>query len=391
MGKEEFWNQRWKALLWVGLLGFVLSCNYTNHGPLVPTLVKVLSITMAAAGFFTTAVFLTHGIMQMPGGALSDKFGPKKVGTFGLIIIAGGNLLTGTAATYEQILMYKFITGIGTGAAIVAGLRYVPTFFTGKEIALAQGVYGGSILLGSGFVIYVIPQLLTGLGWQGVFYTTGTMAAVLAVLWHLLAPDTPKSGVVTKIDWPGLRTNRNIWLLSLTQFGSFGTIISCGVWVNTLLQKNIHLDPKTAGMIGSLVLLIGIIMRPVGGLIVDKKWLTAKQVLIFAHAGLAIGFAWLGMCDTITSAVIAILFTGIMAALPFGPIFSYAVVSFPKNPGVAMGFVNTWGAIAVMILPPIMGSLVDSSGTFVSAFYLLAAVAIAASLGSIKLTNIIRE
>ena len=390
MGREEFWSQRWKALLWVGLLGFVLSCNYTNHGPLVPTLVKVLSITMAAAGFLTTAVFLTHGILQMPGGALSDKFGPKRVGTIGLIIIAGGNLLTGTATTYQEILIYKFITGIGTGASIVAGLRYVPTFFAGKEIALAQGVYGGSILLGSGFVIFVIPQILAGLGWQGVFYTTGTMAAVLAVLWHLLAPNTPTSGSVTKIDWPGLTTNRNIWLLSLTQFGSFGTIISCGVWVNTLLQKNIHLDPKMAGMIGSLVLLIGIIMRPVGGLIVDKKWFTAKQVLILAHAGLAIGFAWLGMCESITSAVIAILFTGIMAALPFGPIFSYAVVSFPKSPGVAMGFVNTWGAIAVMILPPIMGSLADSSGTFVSAFYLLAAVAVAASVGAVGLKNIVK-
>ncbi len=390
MGREEFWQQRWKALLWVGLLGFVLSCNYTNHGPLVPTLVKVLSITMAAAGFFTTAVFLTHGILQMPGGALSDKFGPKKVGTIGLVIIAGGNLLTGTATTYEQILTYKFITGIGTGAAIVAGLRYVPTFFAGKEIALAQGVYGGSILLGSGFVIYVIPQLLASLGWQGVFYTTGTMAAFLAVLWHLLAPNTPASGSVTKIDWPGLSTNRNIWLLSLTQFGSFGTVISCGVWVNTLLQKNIHLDPKTAGMIGSLVLLIGIIMRPVGGLIVDKKWCTAKQVLIFAHAGLAVSFAWLGMCDNITAAVMAILFTGIMAALPFGPIFTYAVASFPKSPGVAMGFVNTWGAIAVMVLPPIMGSFVDSSGTFLSAFYLLAGVAIAASLGAVGLTNIVK-
>jgi nitrate/nitrite transporter NarK len=391
MEREKFWNQRWKALLWVGLLGFVLSCNYTNHGPLVPTLVKVLSITMAAAGFFTTAVFLTHGILQMPGGALSDKFGPKKVGTIGLIIIAGGNLLTGTATTYEQILTYKFITGIGTGAAIVAGLRYVPTFFAGKEIALAQGVYGGSILLGSGFVIYVIPQLLAGLGWQGVFYTTGTMAAVLAVLWHLLAPNTPASGSVTKIDWAGLRTNRNIWLLSLTQFGSFGTVISCGVWVNTLLQKNIHLDPKTAGMIGSLVLLIGIIMRPVGGLIVDKKWCTAKQVLILAHAGLAVSFAWLGMCNNITSAVIAILFTGIMAALPFGPIFTYAVASFPKSPGVAMGFVNTWGAIAVMVLPPLMGSFVDSSGTFLSAFYLLAGVAVAASLGAVGLTNIVKQ
>ncbi len=390
MGREEFWSQRWNALVWVGLLGFVLSCNYTNHGPLVPTLVKVLSISMAAAGFFTTAVFLTHGILQMPGGALADKYGSKKVGTAGLIIIAVGNILTGMAGSYEQILICKFVTGIGTGSAIVAGLRYVPTFFTGKEISLAQGVYGGSILLGSGFVIFVIPHLLAILGWQGVFYTTGTMAAVLAVLWHLLAPNTPTSGVVTKINWTGLTTNRNIWLLALTQFGSFGTVISCGVWVNTLLQKSVHLDPKMAGMIGSLVLLVGIIIRPLGGLIVDKKWLTAKQVLVLSHAGLGIGFAWVGMVNSMTAAIIAILFAGFMAALPFGPIFSYAVVSFPANPGVAMGFVNTWGAIAVMVLPPIMGSLVDSSGTFFSAFYLLAGVAFAASLGALGLKNIVK-
>lgn len=390
MGKEEFWRQRWSALVWVGLLGFVLSCNYTNHGPLIPTLVKVLSITMAAAGFFTTAVFLTHGILQMPGGALADKYGSKKVGTIGLIIIAIGNILTGTANGYEQILAYKFLTGIGTGSAIVAGLRYVPTFFAGKEISLAQGVYGGSILLGSGFVIFVIPQLLSVVGWQGVFYTTGIMAAVLAVLWHLFAPNTPTSGVVGKIDWTSLTTQRNGWLLALTQVGSFGTIIACGVWVNTMLQKNIHLDPKMAGVIGSLVLLIGILARPLGGFIVDKKWLSAKKLLILAHAGLAVGFAWLGMVENITFAIIAILFTGVMAALPFGPIFSSAAASFPKIPGVAMGFVNTFGAFAVMILPPIMGALVDSSGNFLSAFYLLAGVAAAASIGAIGLKKVVK-
>jgi nitrate/nitrite transporter NarK len=390
MGREEFWNQRWKALVWVGLLGFVLSCNYTNHGPLVPTLVKVLSITMTAAGFFTTAVFLTHGIMQMPGGGLSDKFGSKKVASVGLVIIAVGNILTGMANSYEQILAYKFITGLGTGSCIVAGLRYVPTFFAGKEIAFAQGVYGGTIVLGSGFVIFIIPQLLTIVGWHGVFYTTGIMAAVLAVLWHLFAPNTPTTGVVNKIDWPSLLGNRNSWLLALTQVGSFGTSIACGVWVNTMLQKNLSLDPKTAGMIGSFVLLIGIVGRPIGGLIVDKKWLTKKQVLILAHAGLAVGFAWLGMVDNMASAAIAILFSGFMCALPFGPIFSLAMDTFPKFPGVAAGFVNTFGAFSVMLLPPIMGSLVDSSGSFLSAFYLLAGVAAAASIGALGIKSTVK-
>ncbi|MDU2066304.1 MAG: hypothetical protein E6713_15925, partial [Sporomusaceae bacterium] len=100
---------------------------------------------------------------------------------------------------------------------------------------------------------------------------------------------------------------------------------------------------------------------------------------------------WVGMVDSITVAVLAILLTGIMAALPFGPIFAQAAGSFPTNPGVSMGFVNTWGAAAVMILPPVMGSLVDSSGTFLSAFYLLGGVAALASIGSLGLVSIAKK
>jgi nitrate/nitrite transporter NarK len=50
-----------------------------------------------------------------------------------------------------------------------------------------------------------------------------------------------------------------------------------------------------------------------------------------------------------------------------------------------MGFVNTWGAAGVMILPPIIGRLVDLSGSFVSGFYVLAAVALAAGIGCMAL------
>ncbi len=386
MDMEVFWAQRWKALWFVTALGFVFSANYTNHGPLVPTLVKDLQITLALAGFLTTAIFLSHGALQIPGGALADKFGAKQVALGSLIIITVGNIIIGLSNSYTQILLLKFIIGIGTGAAFIAGARYVPTFFAGKEIQRAQGVYGGSILLGSGFVIYGVPQILAALGWHSVFFITGAMAGILAVLWHFFAPDTPSHTTSPKIEWGNVVGNRNIWLLSFAQLGSFGAIIAAGVWVNTLLIKSIHLAPKTAGIIGSTVLLLGIISRPLGGLILGHQVTSPKRLLIWSCAGLALGFVWIGLSTTLVMAFLAIIFTGIMAGLPFAGIFNSARDNCPGSPGVAMGFVNTWGAFGVMVLPPIIGRLVDISGTFVSGFYVLAFSAVIGCLCCLALT-----
>ncbi len=384
---EELWAKRWKALWFVAALGFVFSANYTNHGPLIPTLVKQLEITFAMAGFLTTAIFLTHGALQIPGGALADKFGPKRLVNIALLIIAAGNFSIGFSDSYYAILVLKFIIGIGTGICFIAGARYVPIFFLGKEIQRAQGVYGGSILLGSGFVIYGIPQLLPLVGWHNIFMITGTMAAVLLVLWYFFAPDSPMAAVTPKINWSSVIASRNIWLLSMAQLASFGEIIACGVWVNTLLIKSIHLEPKVAGMIGSIVLLLGIFSRPLGGFILDHKVLTTKKLLAIACAGLALGFIWMGFSSSMGMAFLAIVFTGIMAGLPFAGIFNAARDNCPDCPGVAMGFVNTWGAIGVMVFPPIIGRLVDVTGTFVSGFIVLAAVAVVAALGSLALTH----
>jgi len=385
MDMEVFWAQRWKALWFVTALGFVFSANYTNHGPLVPTLVKDLHITLAMAGFLTSAIFLSHGALQIPGGALADKLGAKSVALWSLAIITVGNFLIGLCDSYYPILILKFFIGIGTGSAFIAGARYVPTFFAGKEIQRAQGVYGGSILLGSGFVIYGVPQLLAAVGWHNVFMITGGMAGVLLVLWHFFAPDTPSHTTSPKINWSNVLANLNIWLLSGAQFASFGAIIAAGVWVNTLLIKSIHLAPKTAGMVGSTVLLLGIISRPLGGLILGKQIITTKLLLILSCGGLALGFVWIGLSTTLGMAFLGIIFTGIMAGLPFAGIFNGARDNCPATPGVAMGFVNTWGAAGVMILPPIIGRLVDITGTFVSGFYVLSAAALLGCLCSLAL------
>lgn len=386
-GMEEFWARRWQALVYAALLGVVFSANYTNHGPLVSTLVKEWGISLSVAGFLTTAIFATHGLLQIPGGALADRFGAKNVGTFGLIIITLCNIAAGFAASINYLLVCKFLCGIGTGCAFIGGLRYVPTFFHGKEIQRAQGVYGGSILLGSGFVIYGIPQILHAVGWRAVFFTTGGMAGALLLIWLFFAPATPAHHKVAKINWNDVLGNRNIWLLAFAQLASFGTVIAAGVWVNTLLTKSLGIPPKTAGMIGSTILLLGIVIRPLGGMILGHRLLSPKKLIAYSTVGLSVGYWMISQSTSLPMAFGSIILAGVMSGLPFAGIFNAARENCPTNPGVAMGFVNTWGAVAVMAFPPIIGRLVDVSGTFVSGFYLLAVVTLLSGLCSFFLTS----
>src|SRR6476620_11005678 len=157
-------------LLWFWFfcaIGFAFSANYTNHAPMATALAAKFGFNLAAAGLLTTGIFLTHAGMQIPGGYLADKFGPRPVLAVALGIVCVGNVAIAFATGYAQLLFCKIFVGLGTGASFVAGARYVATVFAGPRLHMAQGLYGGSILMGSGFVIFAVPLLYAAIVWQG--------------------------------------------------------------------------------------------------------------------------------------------------------------------------------------------------------------------------------
>ena len=101
------------SLLLACLVGFAFSVNYTNHAPLAATLMKQFQFTKAQAGLLTSAIFLTHAFMQIPGGHLADKLGGKRVILTGLTLITLGNFWMASATSYQMLLACKFFIGFG--------------------------------------------------------------------------------------------------------------------------------------------------------------------------------------------------------------------------------------------------------------------------------------
>ena len=119
--------------------GFAFSANYTNHAPMVSVLRADFGFDQASAGLLTTAIFLTHAIMMVPGGRLADRFGAGRVIAAALAWVAIANLALTVSGAYWQLLFWKAFAGIGTGACFAAGARYIVVRFEGRDAISRKG------------------------------------------------------------------------------------------------------------------------------------------------------------------------------------------------------------------------------------------------------------
>jgi nitrate/nitrite transporter NarK len=338
---------------------------------MVAQLAAEFKFSLAAAGLLTTGIFLTHGGIQIPGGFMADKFGTRRLLVLALAIVSLGDIFLGLGGSYQQLLFWKVFVGLGTGVSFVAGARYVADMFAGPRLHLAQGFYGASVLLGSGFVIYAVPLLSAVFGWRGAFFFTAGLAVIAAIIWIWLAPAAPQ-----KWHQPArlasMLAHPQLWLLGLVQMASFGLVVVVGVWITTYLSKSFHLTALEAGKIGSLVLVLGVASRPLGG-ILARRW-GARGTLRIGLALNVIACLSFGLGGgSLAHSSLGVLLLGIGAGLPYAGIFNRAAALFPARAGAAMGLVNMLGIVMILAAPPLIGHVVDWSGSFQSSFLALSA------------------
>jgi MFS family permease len=344
-------------------VGGCLTWNVSNAGAVADPLASAYGVSVAAIGLLTTALFLTHLAVQLPAGRGADRFGAQSVAlvAIGAVIVGNGVLLVDDS--FSVALLGRAIVGIGSGAGFVAGLDLVRA---GGGGSVLQGVYGGATMAGGGLALMVVPPLTEATGWRAAYWSAAALALAAAIP-TLAARGLPRIGHAGR--W--VLRDPHLLPLGVLQAATFGLAIVAGNWVVPLLERQ-SASATAAGLAGGLILFIGIVTRPAGGVLARRE--RRRELVAVSLVGTASGSALLALGGPFALSVLGALVMGLAAGLPFAVIFAAAQRARPDAPAAAVALVNACGILTILVGTPLAGLTFELPSDGRLAFAVIAAL-----------------
>ncbi len=126
---------------------------------------------------------LTQGLLQIPFGMASDRYGRKKVILIGLVIFALGSFVAAAASTLDWLIVGRSLQGAGAISAAVTALL---ADMTRDEVRTkAMAMVGASIGLMFAISLVAAPLLAEQIGLSGLFVITGVLVigCMAVIVW----------------------------------------------------------------------------------------------------------------------------------------------------------------------------------------------------------------
>ena len=354
------------------LVAVTVGWNISELGAIATRLSHAYGVGLATIGLFTTAQFVVHMAMQIPGGRTADRFGARRTALLGMLVIAAGNALSLPAATPALGVLGRAVVGLGTGLAFVAGSDY---FRASGGSAFMQGVYGAGSVLAPGVALALVPGFANWTGFRAP-YLSAIVVAAIAFAALAAAPAAPRTvrHAGEHFEAGFLRDGRLYRFAAVHAF-SFGFSVVVGDWVVTLFEHHGH-SKAFAAAIGSLTLLLGFFGRIAGGLVLDRRLVASSLVLGGA------GAVALGLQLPTGVLVAACVLVGLASGIPFAMAFTGAARVRPDAPGAAVGFVNAWASFVIVVGAPLVGLAFSLPGDGRMGFVAIGVLAALASLAT---------
>jgi MFS transporter, AAHS family, 4-hydroxybenzoate transporter len=178
------------TILLCGLVLLLDGFDTQAMGFLVPPIAEELGIPLSAFGPVLSAGLFGLMIGAMASGPIADRWGRKWAIIVSSIAFGAFSLLTARAETLNELVLLRFLTGLGLGGAMpnVVSLssEYAPKRLQPILVpAIFAGMGGGAVLAS-----FVGGALIPIWGWRSVFVVGGVLPIVLAVVLIVTLPES---------------------------------------------------------------------------------------------------------------------------------------------------------------------------------------------------------
>jgi len=365
---------------------------------------KELGLDPVAMGYILSAFAWAYVLGQIPGGALLDKFGSKKIYVISLVVWSLFTALQGFAGFFTGLMAasvlfaMRFAVGLGESPSFPANARIVAAWFPGSERGTASAIFNSAQYFSLVAFAPLMGWLAHSFGWRSVFWVMGAVGVVAAIVFAKLIHSPTVHPWINKAEfdhieaggglvrmeeaaassgaaftWANVRqvlSSRMLLGVYLGQYCINVLTYFFVTWFPIYLVKARGMSIMEAGFTAAAPALCGFIGGVFGGVISDVLLKRTRNLDIARKTPLLLGMllatcimacVWIEQ-EWLVVVVMALAFFGKGVAS-----LGWAVVSdtSPKEmAGVTGGVFNTFGNIAGIVTPIVIGYIVKATGSF---------------------------
>src|SRR6185369_12837875 len=123
-------------------------------------------------------------------GPLADRFGRKPVLIACALTFGIGSLITSTATTVSQFMVYRVFTGFGMGGAMPNAIALTSEYMPKRSRNAAVMTMFCGFSFGSAVANWTVAALIRTYGWQSIFLVGGSIPIVVGILLIAMLPES---------------------------------------------------------------------------------------------------------------------------------------------------------------------------------------------------------
>jgi MFS family permease len=375
-----------RPAFWAGFMGWALDGFDFMVLPLaLSAIAATFAVSQGAAGLIVTVSLIVSAFGGILAGYLADKIGRVNTLMITIGLYSVGTFLSGLSPSYELLLVFRAIQGLGFGGEWAAGAILVSEMSRpdqrGRVLGMIQSAW--AIGWGGAVIAYTIVFSLVGpeLGWRVLFWL-GILPALL-VLYIRRKVSEPEVYVETRRAQEaqtqeaverGATSNSLVQIFrsdllgttaaaSLLSIGAQGGYYSIFTWLPSYLETERNLNVVGTGsylasvIIGSFLgyVLSGYLHDLLGRKLTFALYALLSALAIFLYTKIPVGANQL--------LVVLGLPLGFFASGIFSGFGSYLAELFPSRArGAGQGFTYNFGRAMGAFFPVAIGALSAAIG-----------------------------
>ena len=165
-----------------------------------------LGVSLTDIAWVVTAYAIANVIVVPMTSWLSQQFGRRNYFAASIIIFTVASFLCGNASTLWEIILFRFIQGLGGGALLVTSQTIITESYPPEKRGLAQAIYGMGVIVGPTLGPPLGGFIIDNWSWPYIFYINIPIGiiAVLLTISFVRSPKYAEKSKLNQVDFIGI-------------------------------------------------------------------------------------------------------------------------------------------------------------------------------------------